>query len=69
MFWSRDIKINTKKIIYNTIIKSILPYGAETWRISKTNEKKLFATQMIFRDDQQEFPDWNGKQTSQFEIC
>ena len=39
MLQSRDIITNTKKIIENTIIESILLYGAETWTISKANKK------------------------------
>ena len=39
VLWSKDIIINTKKIIYNTIIENTLFYGAETWTISKANEK------------------------------
>ena len=42
VLWSKKIMIKTKKIIYKTIIESILLYGAETWTIRKANEKKCY---------------------------
>ena len=46
--WSRDIKFNTKKIIYKTLTKSILLYGADTWTINKANVKKLLPSEINF---------------------
>ena len=43
---SRDIVINTKKIIYIGITESIWLYRADTWTLSKTNGKKLLVTEM-----------------------
>ena len=31
LWWSKDVTKNRKKIIYNSIVKSVLMYGAETW--------------------------------------
>ena len=36
------------RTIFNTLIKSALLYGAETWTIKSANEKKMLSTEMDF---------------------
>ena len=38
---SRDISLKTKIKIFNSNVKSVLLYGAETWRTTATNIKKI----------------------------
>ncbi|BFY98983.1 hypothetical protein BsWGS_02023 [Bradybaena similaris] len=38
---SRDLSIETKIRLFNTIVKSVLLYGAEIWRTTKLNIKKI----------------------------
>jgi hypothetical protein len=33
IWWSKDITKNRKKIIYNSIVKSVLIYRVETWSL------------------------------------
>jgi len=33
VWWSKDATKNWKKIIYNSMVKSVLIYGAETWSL------------------------------------
>jgi len=41
-FWkSKDISLNTKLRIFNTNVKTVLLYGSETWRTTKSNTAKL----------------------------
>ncbi|XP_044744708.1 uncharacterized protein LOC123306668 [Coccinella septempunctata] len=50
IFWSQQIGKQRKYNIYETIIKSGLLYGAETWRITERNRRKLEAVEMdVFR--------------------
>ena len=38
---SRDLSVNTKIRIFNTNVKSVLLYGAETWRTTVTTTKRI----------------------------
>lgn len=38
---SKDIRINTKLRIFNSNVKSVLLYGAETWRMTKATQQKI----------------------------
>ena len=38
---SRDLSANAKIRLFNTIVKSVLLYGAETWRTTVTTTKKI----------------------------
>ncbi|XP_045463869.1 uncharacterized protein LOC123673432 [Harmonia axyridis] len=50
IWWSSDIGRKQKYTIYETFVKSALIYGAETWRITENNRRKLEATEMdVFR--------------------
>lgn len=50
VFWSREIGKGRKYNIYNSMIKSNLLYGAETWRITEENKRRLETVEMdVFR--------------------
>ncbi|RUS88821.1 hypothetical protein EGW08_003451 [Elysia chlorotica] len=38
---SKTLSIHNKLRIFNTNVKSVLLYGSETWRVTKTNSKKI----------------------------
>ena len=40
---SRILSIKTKLRIFNTIVKPIVMYGSETWRVTATNVRKIQA--------------------------
>jgi hypothetical protein len=44
--WSKDITKNRKKIIYNSMIKSVLIYGAENWNLFEDDRRRIIATEM-----------------------
>ena len=48
ILWSKDIRKKRKLNIYsyNALIKSSLLYGAETWRITENNKRRVEATEM-----------------------
>ncbi|XP_030758794.1 uncharacterized protein LOC115884375 [Sitophilus oryzae] len=46
VFWSNEAGKKRKINIYQTLVKSSLLYGAETWRITEANRKKLEAVEM-----------------------
>ena len=46
IWWSEEITRNRKYRIYNTIVKSILTYGCEAWRMTKREEKGVVAVEM-----------------------
>lgn len=48
ILWSEQIHKETKKRLYNTLVKNILTYGAETWAITKRYQDKILATEMDF---------------------
>lgn len=48
LLWSRSVGRTTKKIIYETIVQSILLYGAETWEITQRDREELLAVEMDF---------------------
>ena len=50
IFWSEEIGKHRKFNIYDSLIKSSLLYGAETWRITEYNKRRLEAVEMdVFR--------------------
>jgi hypothetical protein len=46
VLWSKDIRKERKLNIYNALIKSSLLYGAETWRLTENNKRRVEATEM-----------------------
>jgi hypothetical protein len=46
MLWSKDIRKERKLNIYNTLIKSSLLHGSETWRLTENNKRRAEATDM-----------------------
>jgi hypothetical protein len=46
VWWSKNITRNREKIIYNSMVKSVLIYGAETWSLYKDDRKRINATDM-----------------------
>lgn len=46
ILWNKHITKNRKYNIYNTIIKSTLLYGSETWRMTERQKRMLEATEM-----------------------
>jgi 5-methylcytosine-specific restriction endonuclease McrA len=44
--WHKNITKNRKLYIYQTIIQSILMYGAEVWQIPTREINKILATEM-----------------------
>ncbi|KAI5726127.1 hypothetical protein M8J77_024147 [Diaphorina citri] len=42
----KNINLKTKGMMYKTIVRPALTYGAETWALKKTEEKRLETTEM-----------------------
>ena len=48
ILWNRQITRKNKLLIYNSIVKSTITYGAETWKFNKNLESKLMSMEMDF---------------------
>jgi hypothetical protein len=48
VLWSKTILHKTKELMYQALVQSILPYGAETWILNTQQANKLLATEMDF---------------------
>jgi hypothetical protein len=46
VLWSKTILHKTKKFMYQTLVQSILLYGAETWALNTQQANKLLANEM-----------------------
>jgi hypothetical protein len=46
IWWHKDITKNRKLYIYQTIIQSILMYGAKVWQITNREVNKILSTEM-----------------------
>jgi hypothetical protein len=46
VWWSKNITRNRKKMIYNSMVKSVLIYGAETWSLCEDDRRGINATDM-----------------------
>jgi hypothetical protein len=46
MWRSKDITKNRKKMIYNSMVRSVLIYGAETWSLYEDDMRRINATEM-----------------------
>ena len=40
-WWSKDTTKNRKKMIYNSMVKSVLIYGAETWSLYEDDRRRM----------------------------
>lgn len=48
LLWSKNILGKTKKLIYSTLVQSVMLYGSETWTLNKAQEKKILSVEMDF---------------------
>ena len=48
VLWNRQITRKNKLLIYNSIVKNSVTYGAETWKFKKNLESKLMSMEMDF---------------------
>jgi hypothetical protein len=46
IWWSKDITKNRKKMIHNSMVKSVLIYGAGTWSLYEDDRRIFNATEM-----------------------
>jgi hypothetical protein len=47
ILWSKDIRKERNLNIYNSLIKSSLLYGSETWRLIENNKRRVEGTEEI----------------------
>jgi len=45
VWWSKDVTKNRKKMIYNSMVKSVLIYGAEIWSLYEDDRRRINATE------------------------
>jgi hypothetical protein len=48
LFWSKNISLNTNKIIFYTVVESILSFGCEIWTVDYRLKEKLLSTETDF---------------------
>lgn len=48
IIWNKNINKKTKHKIFNTIVRSIMTYGAETWVTNKKTKEKIRAVEMEY---------------------
>ena len=41
VWWSKNITINRKKMIYNSMVKSVLIDGAEIWSLCEDDSRRI----------------------------
>jgi len=46
VWWSKNITRNRKKKIYNSMVKSVLIYGAKIWSLYEDDRRRINATEM-----------------------
>jgi hypothetical protein len=46
IWWSKDITKNRGKMIYNSMVKSVLIYRAETWSLYEDDRRRINGTEM-----------------------
>jgi len=46
VWWSKNITRNRKKMIHNSMVKSVLIYGAETWSLYEDDRRRINVTEM-----------------------
>jgi hypothetical protein len=43
VWWSKDVRKKLEKMIYNSMVKSVLIYGAETWSLYEDDRRRISA--------------------------
>ena len=46
VWWSKTITRKWKKMIYNSMVKGVLTYGAETWSLYEDDRRRINTTEM-----------------------
>ena len=46
VWWSKNTTRNRKKMIYNSMVRSVLIYGAETWSLYEDERRRINGTEM-----------------------
>jgi len=46
IWWLKEITKNRRKMIYNSMVKSVLIYGAKTWSLYEDDRMRINATEM-----------------------
>jgi len=46
VWWANNITRNRKRLIYNSMVKSVLIYGAEAWSLYEDDRRRINATEM-----------------------
>ena len=46
LWWSKDVTKNRKNVIYNSMVKSVLMYGVETWGLCEGDRRGIDGTEM-----------------------
>ena len=46
VWWLKDVTKTRKKVIYNSMVKSVLNYGTDTWSIFEDDRRRVNATEM-----------------------
>ena len=46
VWWSKNTTRNRKNMIYNSMVKSVPIYGAETWSLYEDDRRRINATEM-----------------------
>ena len=46
VWWSKNITRNWKKMIYNSMVKSVLIYAAKTWSLYEDDRRRINTTEM-----------------------
>jgi hypothetical protein len=41
VWWKKNITSNRKKMVYNSMVKSVLIYGAETWSLYEDDRRRI----------------------------
>ena len=47
VWWSKNVTKNRKKMVYNSMVKSVLIYGSETWSLYEDDRRRINATRML----------------------
>ena len=67
VLWNKNIVHNAKRIIYNSLIQSVMLYGAETWTLDRPHANKLLATEMDYWRRAAENQEWIKLETKELE--